>query len=348
MNDLYLSSASVPHKKAPMPFIRTATSMVNYTDKYYNDEDGNVRFPFTEDPGTDSDLRAQFCDHILSLNRDYKRELGYERWDPADYERLFQEFRNLYLIPELSPPEKKLEDWVNAGTRPDFFTWLCVVHRLDKSFKKWPEPGDQVDKNNHSIYRVFVIPNTSAAREHSIPYNDRGYPYSDFCLTSTPPGRRVPLPQFAEEDTTEFFTRPLPWKYPENLPSVWDPEEEKFVPPSVSQLTKKLLGLELKKIRIGSGIRKRNRSTFPIRSTRRPSRSPVRPYIATPAPIQSRLSLRLRIFVTGRSLRIRPALPTLPFSDISSRTASYTKLFQPLSTSVLSGSVVRFVSPPAR
>ena len=69
--------------------------MVNYTDEYFNNEDGNVRFPFTEDPETDSDLRAQFRDHILSLNRNYQRELGYERWHPADYERLFQEFPNL-------------------------------------------------------------------------------------------------------------------------------------------------------------------------------------------------------------------------------------------------------------
>ena len=187
---------------------------MSYLDSDFKNADGLVEFPFTVNPETDSRLRLQFRHQVLSLNREYLTERGYERWLPEDFERLFQEFRILYLHEDFSPVEiGNRPEWVEAEERPPFGDWLEEVWEFDHFFHPRPTPIDQVDRNNWSIYEEFEIPDSSFAFKNNLPYNKRGYPFSDFCPKSKPIGRRIPRVGF-KEDTTHLFTKPYPFTHP--------------------------------------------------------------------------------------------------------------------------------------
>ena len=181
----------------------------------FENKDGLVEFPFTTEPANHSALRLKFRNHIVSLNDKYLKRFKKGRWCPEEYERLFTEFRSLYEFRELSPVENYRTDWKE---RPDFELWLEQVHTFDPTFSKPLTKRTLQTRHFTSIYQEWEVLDREFAKLHGIYYNRAGYPYTDFCPTSTPIGRRVlrpKYPEFADQepDTTHYFTRPVPYQW---------------------------------------------------------------------------------------------------------------------------------------
>ena len=192
--------------------------------------DGFVEFPFTTDPSADPALRLQFRNHIVALNEKYLKANSIERWCPEDFERLFSEFKALYVTRGLSGVERKHTDWTE---RPDFGEWLDKVHTFDPSFKKFKPKETKQNRHHQPIYKLFKCPDKNFAAKHNLYYSKRAkYPWTEFCPFSTPIGRRIVDPDqpeaaafkaLFEPDTTHIFTRPVPFQW---TPSDCNPTKE--------------------------------------------------------------------------------------------------------------------------